>query len=103
MEFLCGLGLSAVIMTLNATRPSADIVPLDPGSRTSMRRSVQMPTNADDSFWPDVSSSYSLENPAPLNPENRASRVFTEIVLFFGAIGALIFAFWAFLPGDISP
>ncbi len=62
-----------------------------------------MPANVDDPFWPDVSSRYALENPSPMNPNNRAGRVITEIALLFSAIGAFIIGVSAFLPGGISP
>jgi hypothetical protein len=96
MEFLCGPGLSHAAMTPNAARTTAKIISLD--APAWKQRPWRMPADADDPFWPDISSRDALENPVPVNPKNRAGRVLSEIVLIFAAIGVLIFLVEAFLP-----
>ena len=90
-------------MKLSTSHSTSKVIQLDTDARAWKRHSGQMPTDADGSFWPDVSSRYALENPTPMNPDNRAGRVLAEIALLFGAIGALIGLIWVFLPGGISP
>lgn len=101
MEILPGLALSITSMT--QARSIHRIIPLDAALRAGMRYSRPAPAEPDDPFWPEVSSSCSLENFAPIKPENRPGRVLSEVALIFGAVGALILALWTFLPGGISP
>ena len=90
-------------MELSTIQPTSKVVRLDTGARAGKRHNGKVPAEVDDPFWPEVSSRYALENPTPMNPDNRAGRVVGEIALLFGAIGALIFVIWTFLPGGISP
>ena len=101
MEILCALGLSIAAMEMSIAQSASNVIRLDADARAWTRHSDQAPADGDDSFWPEVSSRYALENPMPMNPDNRAGRVLAEIALLFGAIGALIFVIWIFLPGGI--
>src|SRR5665811_99192 len=102
MEFLCASGLSISAMTLGAAQQTPNVIRLNTDLRLRSLPKAQKPAEAADSFWTEVSSRYSLENQTAMNPDNRAERVLAEIVLLFGAIGALILAIWTFLPAGPS-
>jgi hypothetical protein len=78
---------------------TAQVIVLDLDARAWIRRDNRTIVEDRDPFWPEVSSQFSLQTPAPMNPANRPGRVFGEIALLLGAVGALIFVIWAFLPG----
>jgi hypothetical protein len=46
----------------------------------------------EDDIWPEVSSRYALENPAPVNPENAPRRVLFEVALALAIAGLLAVA-----------
>ncbi|HWY60578.1 MAG TPA: hypothetical protein VNW15_01625 [Rhizomicrobium sp.] len=81
----------------------SQIVFLDADTRCWARRIEESQTSSADKeadVWPEVSSDYALENPAPVNPENAPRRVLFEVALVLAMAGllAVAAAFMAPLP-----
>ena len=76
----------------------SQIVYLDPDTRCWARQCGESQGDDADDVWPEVSSRYSLEDPAPANPENSQRRVLFEVglVLAIAGIMAIAATFLAF-------
>jgi hypothetical protein len=78
----------------------SQIVFLDADTRCWARQHEERPAaraDNEDDIWPEVSSRYALENPAPVNPENAPRRVLFEVALVLAIAGflAIAAALWA--------
>jgi hypothetical protein len=74
------------------------IIHLDPDTRCWARQCGESQGEEYDSVWPEVSTKYSLENPAPVNPENSLRRVLFEITLVLAIAGILALAVGFLIP-----
>lgn len=79
----------------------AQVIELDSGSRRWARCAQPLLDETDDVIWPEVSTGYSTENPAPANPMNAQGRVLLEVLLILAIAG--IGATVATLIGPMPP
>ena len=79
----------------------AQIIDMDPDTRCWFRNLEQPPAGGDDDIWPEVSTLYSPENPAPANPQNAQGCVLLEVAVTLAMIGILASAV-AFLGTALS-
>jgi hypothetical protein len=76
----------------------SQIVFSDPDTRCWARQCGESQDEDFDDIWPEVSSRYALENPAPVNPENAPRRVLLEAALVLAIAGLLAVAAAFFVP-----
>jgi hypothetical protein len=74
----------------------SQLVFMDPQARCWARQGGENRADQADDVWPEVSSRYALDNPAPLNPQNAPRRVLFEVGLVV-AIAAIMVVAAAFL------
>ena len=79
----------------------AQIIDMDPDTRCWFRNLERQPAGGDDDIWPEVSTLYLQENPAPANPQNAQGRVLLQVALTLAIIGILASAA-AFLGTALS-
>jgi hypothetical protein len=65
---------------------------MDPDTRCWARQRGEGEGEEYDSVWPEVSTGYSLENPAPVKPENSQRWVLFEIALVLAIAGIMAIA-----------
>jgi hypothetical protein len=76
----------------------SQIVHLDPDTRCWARQCGASQGEEYDSVWPEVSTGYSRENPAPVNPENSQRRVLFEVGLVLAIAGIMAIAAGFLVP-----
>jgi hypothetical protein len=74
----------------------------DVDTRAWRRNSRARPSDANDDFWPEVSTRYAREHPIPMKPENSAERVLFDIFVVLAVAASLAVAVAFLLPGGIS-
>jgi hypothetical protein len=74
----------------------------DADTRAWRRNSRARRSDANDDFWPEVSTRYAQEHPVPMKPENSAERVFFEIFVVLAVVASLVLAVSLLLPSGIS-
>jgi hypothetical protein len=75
----------------------------DADTRGWRRNGGTRQADATGDFWPEVSSRYGLENPAPVKSEPAPGRVLFEIFVVLAAVASFVVAVTLLLPGGVSP
>ena len=102
MEILCGFGLSLPPMKGDWLKKMSHYPVLDAETRCWSREVVEQDNEPIDAYWPEVSTRYSRENPAPIKPENAQERVLSEIFLVLAAAGVLVAVVTIWLPRVVA-
>ena len=65
----------------------AQVIELDSGGRRWARYTQPRLAETGDDIWPEVSTGYSTDSPAPANPKNAQGRVLLEVLLILAIAG----------------
>jgi hypothetical protein len=93
MEILWGTNLFVRSRDKIEGRAMAQVIELNSDSRRWTRYVKRPPVEvADDDIWPEVSTGYATQNPAPVNPQNGQGRVLSEVLLILtiAGLGAVV-------------
>jgi hypothetical protein len=74
----------------------------DADTRGWRQNSGTRQANATGDFWPEVSSRYGLEIPAPMKSENAPRHVLFEISVVLAVVASFVVAVALLLPGGVS-
>jgi hypothetical protein len=96
-------GSIAPAMTLKLIQmASQGLSGADADMRAWRRNSRARRSDANDDFWPEVSTRYGREHSIPMKPENSAERVLFEISVVMAVVASLVLAVSLLLPGGFS-